>query len=79
MSGAGTDRLIVPQYHNFIKTSAVTSVIITTDQSAVMLNRPNVHCAQCAVQNTTVEYGTMPWRMIIDQANAAAESNGRFF
>ena len=21
----------------------------------------------------------MPWRMIIDQANAAAESNGRFF
>jgi len=25
------------------------------------------------------EYGTMPLRMIIDQANAAAESNGRFF
>jgi len=24
------------------------------------------------------EYGTMPQRMIIDQANAAAESNGRF-
>jgi len=31
------------------------------------------------MRNTTAEYGTMPWRMIIDQANAAAESNGRFF
>ena len=51
--------------HNFTKTSAVTSVI-TTEQSAVMLN--NVHYK--------VKYGTMPWRMIIDQANAAAKSNG---
>jgi len=31
----------------------------------------------CAVRNTTAEYGTMPWHMIIDQANAAAKSNGR--
>ena len=31
------------------------------------------------MRNTTVEYGTMPWRTIIDLANAAAESNGRFF
>ena len=33
----------------------------------------------CAVRNTTAEYVTMPWRMIIDQANAAAKSNGRLF
>ena len=32
----------------------------------------------CAVRNTPAEYGTMPWRIIIDQANAAAESSGRF-
>ena len=50
-------------FHNFTKTSAVTSVI-TTEQSAVILNN---------VRITTAEYGTMPWRMIIDQANAAAD------
>jgi len=54
--------------HNSTKTSAVTSVI-TTEQSAVILN--NVHCY--------VLYWLTSWRMIIDQANAAAESNGRFF
>jgi len=33
----------------------------------------------CAVRNTMAEYPwTMPWHMIIDQANAVAESNGRF-
>ena len=54
--------------HNFTKTSAVTSVI-TTEQSAVILN--NVHCQ--------VLYWLTGWPMITDQANAAAESNGRFF
>ena len=32
----------------------------------------------CTVRNTTAEYGTMPWRMIIDQVNAAAESMADF-
>jgi len=56
-------RLLRHYSNNFTKTLAVTSVI-TTEQSAVILN--NVH-------------GTVPWHMIIDQANAAAKSNGRFF
>ena len=67
--------------HNFTKTLAVTSVI-TTEQSAVILN--NVHCqvlcdnhdSGCAKYNGGVWDYAMAY---FDQANAAAEWNGRFF